>query len=51
MKNLLSVIWILCLSYSVLGQAGQMQEETILSGYEQKIIRFCFLDEIECQIL
>ena len=37
MKNLLSLIWILCLSYSAFGQAGKMQEETILTGYVQKI--------------
>ena len=37
MKNLLSLIWILCLSYSASGQAGKMQEETILTGYVQKI--------------
>jgi len=37
MKNLLSLIWILCLSYTVLGQAGEMNEETILNGYVQKI--------------
>ena len=37
MKNLLSIICILCLSYSISGQAPEWPQETILSGYARKI--------------
>ncbi len=37
MKNLLSIICILFLSYSISGQAPEWPQETILSGYARKI--------------
>jgi alpha-mannosidase len=37
MKNLLSIICILCLSYYVSGQAPEWPQETILSGYARKV--------------